>query len=166
MPLVTIDVIRNVFSPEQKRQIIGNVTEAMIAVEGEALRSVTWVKINEIEEGDWAIGGQMLGSADVQAMAAQFTGQRGRIEPVVVVAQRSDSAQPRPEISQRGDDLARGVDMRCCALLAHQIAGDQHHIGFEPVELADDPAQARRRHVIPNCAVGDSRAGIPNRLKV
>ncbi len=71
MPLVTIDVIKNVFSPEQKRQIIGNVTEAMIAVEGEALRSVTWVKINEIEEGDWAIGGQMLGSADVQAMAAE-----------------------------------------------------------------------------------------------
>jgi 4-oxalocrotonate tautomerase len=71
MPLVTIDVIKNVFSPEQKRQIIDNVTEAMIAVEGEALRSVTWVKINEIEEGDWAIGGQMLGSADVQAMAAE-----------------------------------------------------------------------------------------------
>jgi 4-oxalocrotonate tautomerase len=70
MPLVTIDVIKDVFTPDQKRQLIDNVTEAMIAVEGEAMRPVTWVRINEIEQGDWAIGGQRLGSADVHAMAA------------------------------------------------------------------------------------------------
>ena len=34
MPLVTIDVIKDVFTPDQKRQLIDNVTEAMIAVEG------------------------------------------------------------------------------------------------------------------------------------
>jgi 4-oxalocrotonate tautomerase len=70
MPLVTIDVIKDVFTPDQKRQLIDNVTEAMIAVEGEAMRPVTWVRINEIEQGDWAIGGQRLNAADVQAMAA------------------------------------------------------------------------------------------------
>ena len=69
MPLVTVDVIKDVFTPAQKREIISKVTEAMIEVEGEALRSVTWVKINEIAQGDWAIGGQLLGAADVQAMA-------------------------------------------------------------------------------------------------
>ncbi|HEY7806571.1 MAG TPA: tautomerase family protein [Croceibacterium sp.] len=70
MPLVTIDVIKDVFTPEEKRELIKGVTEAMIAVEGEGLRDKTWVKINEIAQGDWAIGGQVLGAADVQALQA------------------------------------------------------------------------------------------------
>ena len=69
MPLVTIDVIKDVFTSAQKQEIIGRVTDAMIAVTGEALRGVTWVRITEIEQGDWAIGGQMLTARDVQAMA-------------------------------------------------------------------------------------------------
>ena len=70
MPMVSIDVIKDVFTPAQKRQLIEKVTDAMVAVEGEALRAVTWVRIREIEQGDWAIGGNMLMAADVQAMAA------------------------------------------------------------------------------------------------
>lgn len=69
MPLVTIDVIKNVFSPSQKQDLIAKVTEAMIDVEGESMRPVTWVRINEIEQGDWAIGGKALKAADVHAMA-------------------------------------------------------------------------------------------------
>ena len=69
MPLVTIDLIKDVFSPTQKADIIKKVTETMVAIEGEALRSVTWVRIKEIEQGDWGIGGQLLTAADVQAMA-------------------------------------------------------------------------------------------------
>ena len=34
MPLVTIDVIKDVFTPKQKQQLIARVTEAMIEVEG------------------------------------------------------------------------------------------------------------------------------------
>ncbi|MET0587392.1 MAG: tautomerase family protein [Novosphingobium sp.] len=73
MPLVTIDVIKDVFTPAEKRQIIHNVTEAMIAVEGEAMRPVTWVRIMEVEQGDWGIGGKLLGAADVHAMAGKQT---------------------------------------------------------------------------------------------
>jgi 4-oxalocrotonate tautomerase len=69
MPLVTIDVIKNVFTPRQKEQLIEKVTAAMVEVEGEAMRPVTWVRINEFESGDWAIGGQRLSAADVHAMA-------------------------------------------------------------------------------------------------
>ena len=71
MPLVDIHVIRGVFTPEQKSQMIAKVTDAMVEVEGEKLRGVTWVKINEVEGGDWAIGGQPLQAADVRAMAAE-----------------------------------------------------------------------------------------------
>ena len=69
MPLVTIDLIRDVFTAEQKRDLIHYATEAMIAVEGEALRPVTWVRIMEVEQGDWAIGGQALDAAAGQVDA-------------------------------------------------------------------------------------------------
>ena len=68
MPLVTIDVVKNVFTKEQKEALIKGVTEAMLEVEGESMRPVTWVRIFEAEEGDWAIGGQPLDAATVHAM--------------------------------------------------------------------------------------------------
>ena len=70
MPLVTIDVIKDVFTPAQKKEIIEKVTNTMVEVEGEALRGVTWVRIKEVEQGDWGIGGQCLTAPDVQAMAS------------------------------------------------------------------------------------------------
>jgi 4-oxalocrotonate tautomerase len=70
MPLVTIDVIKNVFTPTQKKDLIAKVTQAVIDVEGENMRPVTWVRINEFEGGDWAIGGKALQASDVHALAA------------------------------------------------------------------------------------------------
>jgi 4-oxalocrotonate tautomerase len=70
MPLVDIHVIRDVFTPGQKKDMIAKVTDAMVAVEGENMRGVTLVKINEVESGDWAIGGETLTSEQVKAMAA------------------------------------------------------------------------------------------------
>jgi 4-oxalocrotonate tautomerase len=69
MPLVTIDVIKDVFTPAQKKELITKVTDAMLQVEGESLRSVTWVRINEFESGNWAIGGKALRASDVHALA-------------------------------------------------------------------------------------------------
>lgn len=74
MPLVTIDVIKNVFTPAQKEDLIAKVTQAMIEVEGEGMRPVTWVRIKEFESGDWAIGGKMLRPSDVQALGKTGTG--------------------------------------------------------------------------------------------
>jgi len=68
--MVTIDVIKDVFTPAQKQQLIARVTDAMIAVEGENLRGVTWVRIQEFESGDWAVGGKALRTSDVRALAA------------------------------------------------------------------------------------------------
>ncbi|HEX3423765.1 MAG TPA: tautomerase family protein [Sphingomicrobium sp.] len=69
MPLVDIQIIKNVFSADQKGQLIEKVTDAMVAVEGEAMRPVTWVRIQEVDEGSWAIGGTRLSAADVHRMA-------------------------------------------------------------------------------------------------
>ena len=69
MPLVTIDVIKDVFTPEEKAEIINKVTDAIVEIEGEPLRGVTWVRIKEFEQGDWGIGGQLLTAASVHQMA-------------------------------------------------------------------------------------------------
>ncbi len=68
MPLVDIQLIKGVFTPDQKRAMISKVTDAMVAVEGEALRGVTWVRVQETESGEWAIGGQPLTAREVKAM--------------------------------------------------------------------------------------------------
>jgi len=68
MPLVTINVIENVFSKEQKREMIEKVTDAMVEIEGEAMRSVTWVKVEEVPEGQWGIGGTALNAAMIHQM--------------------------------------------------------------------------------------------------
>lgn len=68
MPLVNIELIENVFTPSQKKQMIEKVTDAMISIEGEALRPYTWVKIDEVKEGNWAIGGQALTASDVHRL--------------------------------------------------------------------------------------------------
>jgi len=70
MPLVTIDLIEEVFSPAQKKELITKVTEAVVQVEGENMRPVTWVRINEFKGGHWAIGGKPLRASDVHALAA------------------------------------------------------------------------------------------------
>ena len=68
MPIVNVKLIEGVFSPKQKREMIEKLTEAVIAVEGENLRSVTWVYIEEIRQGELAIGGKALTAADVHAL--------------------------------------------------------------------------------------------------
>ena len=60
MPLIEVHVIENVFNAEQKRQMITRLTDAMVSIEGEAMRGVTWVKISEVASGEWGIGGQAL----------------------------------------------------------------------------------------------------------
>ena len=69
MPLIQVRVIKDVFSKDQKRQIINKLTDAMVSVEGENMRAVTWVTIEEVESGDWGIGGNALTTSDLPARA-------------------------------------------------------------------------------------------------
>jgi 4-oxalocrotonate tautomerase len=69
MPLINVKLIENVFSTEQKQQITHDLTEAMVAIEGERMRGVTWCVVEEVKSGDWAIGGQPLTTEAVHALA-------------------------------------------------------------------------------------------------
>ena len=70
MPFVNVKLIEGVFTPDQKRQIVRDLTEAMVAIEGENMRPVTWVVVEEDKSGDWGIAGKPLATADVKALAA------------------------------------------------------------------------------------------------
>ena len=70
MPLIEVSVIQDVFSPQQKQEIIGALTEAMVQIEGENMRPVTWCVVREVASGDWGIAGSPLSTADVKALAA------------------------------------------------------------------------------------------------
>ena len=67
MPLVDIELIEGVFDDDQKQRMIRDVTEAMVGVEGEAMRGVTWVRVQEIASGEWAIGGKPMTAEAVKA---------------------------------------------------------------------------------------------------
>ncbi|MCC0028488.1 MAG: tautomerase family protein [Zhengella sp.] len=70
MPLVDIEVIEGVFDDAQKALMIEKVTDAMVEVEGENMRGVTWVRVKEVRSGQWGIGGNTPSADDIKAMAA------------------------------------------------------------------------------------------------
>jgi 4-oxalocrotonate tautomerase len=68
MPFVTVKVIENVFTPEEKNDMIRRITDTLAEIEGESLRPNTWVVVEEVRSGDWGIGGKGLTTADVRAV--------------------------------------------------------------------------------------------------
>lgn len=68
MPIVNVKVIEGVFTPEQKREMIKKLTDTMVTIEGESMRGVTWVYIEDVQQGAFGIGGNPLTAADVHAL--------------------------------------------------------------------------------------------------
>ena len=68
MPLVDIHLIKGVFDQTQKQEMIRKVTDAMVGIEGEAMRGVTWVRVYEVASGEWAIGGKAMTAEDVKSL--------------------------------------------------------------------------------------------------
>ena len=50
MPLLNVKVIEGVFTTSQKHEMIRKLTDAMVSIEGESLRPVTWVVIDEVKK--------------------------------------------------------------------------------------------------------------------
>ena len=70
MPLIQIKGIGDYTSLEQKQEIIRKVTDAVCSVEGEGLRNVTWVTIEDVNPGEWGVGGQPVTDDDLRKMAS------------------------------------------------------------------------------------------------
>ena len=70
MPLIQVKVIEGVFTPEQKKEMVTKLTDAMVSIEGENMPPVTWVVIEDVRSGEWGIGGNAMTTEAVQALAA------------------------------------------------------------------------------------------------
>ena len=57
MPLVQVKLVEGVFSDAQKQEMVRKLTDAMVSIEGEAMRGVTWVVVEEVRSGCWGIAG-------------------------------------------------------------------------------------------------------------
>ena len=68
MPLINVKLIKDVFTSEQKASMIRKLTDTMVEIEGENMRGVTWVVVEEVQQGDWGIGGQTLTADDVHRL--------------------------------------------------------------------------------------------------
>jgi 4-oxalocrotonate tautomerase len=71
MPFIDIKVIQGVFTPDEQRELVERVSEAVISVEGESLRPFTHTVVTETPSGSWAIGGQPMRAEDVKAKRAE-----------------------------------------------------------------------------------------------
>jgi 4-oxalocrotonate tautomerase len=70
MPLIEVKLIEGVFTEEQKNRMVEKLTDAMVSIEGENLRGVTWVTIEEVQSGAWGIGGKRMTTEAVRALAS------------------------------------------------------------------------------------------------
>ena len=68
MPLIQIKVVEGVLTTDEKSEMIGKVTDAVLSVYGENLRPHTWVMIEDVAEGQWGLGGTGLTTAAVQSL--------------------------------------------------------------------------------------------------
>jgi 4-oxalocrotonate tautomerase len=68
MPLIQVKLIEGVFDAAEKAAIIEKLTDAMVGIEGEAMRPVTWVTVEEVPSGAWGIAGKPLHTGDVLGM--------------------------------------------------------------------------------------------------
>ncbi|MGB2200863.1 MAG: tautomerase family protein [Pseudooceanicola atlanticus] len=71
MPAIDIQVLEGVFSDDEKRRIIENVTRAFGDVAGDTLRANTSVRIHEVRSGSWGYAGQALTTADALEMRSR-----------------------------------------------------------------------------------------------
>jgi 4-oxalocrotonate tautomerase len=70
MPLINVKMIEGVFTPTQKQEMVRKLTDTMVSIEGENMRPVTVVVVEEVKSGDWGIGGIPLTTDDAKALAA------------------------------------------------------------------------------------------------
>lgn len=69
MPLIQIKGVGGYLTLAQKQEMIRNVTGAVLSVEGEGLRDVTWVTIEDVQPGAWGVGGASVTADDLRELA-------------------------------------------------------------------------------------------------
>jgi 4-oxalocrotonate tautomerase len=71
MPFAVVKLVKGALTNEQKQLMLQRVTDAIVSVEGEALRQGVQVIIEEsVNSGEWSVGGKMLTIEALERMKA------------------------------------------------------------------------------------------------
>ena len=71
MPFITVRTVKGALNEEEKARIQEQITNKMVEVEGGGnpdFRQHVWVLIEEVEGGNWSIGGVTPSAEMIQAM--------------------------------------------------------------------------------------------------
>ncbi len=71
MPLIQIKGIEGDLTIHQKQELIRRVTDAVVSVEGEGVRPVTWVIVEDVTSGAWGVAGQPVTTEAFRQMVAK-----------------------------------------------------------------------------------------------
>src|SRR5580704_5337917 len=176
MPFVNVKLIEGVFTPEQKQQIVRDLTDAMVAIEGENMRQVTWVVVEEVHSGDWGVAGNPLSTAEVKALAAgapvgesldqwrprhRVGGEQVEVGfRVAVPGERPDLIEAAP--AAEGTEQLEGVSGAGCGPAARSPTGSRPaHVG-QPIRRREPQRTGgRRRHHTLGTRAGTSHLCTP-----
>jgi 4-oxalocrotonate tautomerase len=68
MPLIEVNVFEDELTPDQTKDLIRKLTEAVTTVVSPRIRDVVWVVVHEIKSGNWGAGGKPMGVEDIRKM--------------------------------------------------------------------------------------------------
>jgi 4-oxalocrotonate tautomerase len=57
MPIIRCEIVEGVLDTDQRAELIGALTDAMVSVRGEAIRPATTVLVIDVASGAWGSGG-------------------------------------------------------------------------------------------------------------
>ena len=77
MPLIQVKLIGEIFSSDQKQEMIEKITDAVVEIVGESIRPVTWVIIEKVKSGNWGIAGKAFKIGGVRNL------QTGAVDPIL-----------------------------------------------------------------------------------
>jgi 4-oxalocrotonate tautomerase len=92
MPVINVKVIENFFTEEQKRLMIGKLTDAFVECAGvEGVRPYVYVQIEEVKQGYWGLAGHILPDPDflVNEVPALFNSAAVQFSQIYGVPMRS-----------------------------------------------------------------------------
>lgn len=64
MPIVSVKVIENFFSEDQKKALVKELTDAFCRATFEAARPYIYVMVEEVKQGQWGLAGHPLPDPD------------------------------------------------------------------------------------------------------
>ncbi len=83
MPLIQVKVVEGSLSQGQKRQVIENLTDTMISIEGKSLRPFTWVLIDKVKSSELGSGGKEMNPFDIKVTVVEGALSPGQKQQVI-----------------------------------------------------------------------------------